>query len=81
MEELESLPGNDWQIDMDGGVFVVTGPLVQKIIDSTNFSDGISMQYFERKLEEAGIIEKLREMGATHEDTVRLNEMEFEFWD
>lgn len=81
MEELESLPGNDWQIDMDGGVFVVTGPLVQKIIDSTNFSDGVSMQYFERKLEEAGIIEKLREMGATHEDTVRLNELEFEFWD
>jgi GTP-binding protein len=81
MEELESLPGNEWEIDMDGDVFVVTGPGVKKIMDSTNFSDNTSMQFFERKLEEAGIVEKLREMGAKHDDTVRLNEMEFEFWD
>jgi Obg family GTPase CgtA-like protein len=39
------------------------------------------MQFFERRLYETGIIEKLREMGAKHDDTVRLNELEFEFWD
>ena len=81
MEELESLPNNDYTIDMDGDVYVVTGPLISKIIDSTNFSDNASLQFFERKLEEAGIVEKLREMGAQHDDTVRLNELEFEFWD
>lgn len=81
MEELESLPGNDWQIDMDGGVFVVTGPFVDKLMDSTNFSDSISMQFFERRLHETGVIDRLREMGAKHDDSVRLNDMEFEFWD
>ncbi len=81
MEELESLPGNDYEIDMDGDVYVVTGPLVKKIVDSTNFSDSVSMQYFERRLHETGIIDKLREMGAQHDDTVRLIDMEFEFWD
>jgi GTPase len=81
LEELESLPNNDYTIDMEDDVFVVTGPLITKIVDSTNFSDSISMQYFERRLHETGIIEKLREMGASHDDTVRLNELEFEFWD
>jgi Obg family GTPase CgtA-like protein len=50
-------------------------------MDSTNFSDSTSMQFFERRLHETGVIEKLREMGAQHDDTVRLNDMEFEFWD
>jgi GTPase len=81
MEELESLPNNDYSIDMDGDVYVVTGALIKKIIDSTNFSDDISMQYFERRLNETGIIEKLRQMGAEHDDTVRLNELEFDFWE
>ncbi len=81
MEELESLPNNDYTVDMEDDVYVVTGPLITKIIDSTNFSDSTSMQYFERRLYETGIIEKLREMGAKHDDTVRLNELEFEFWD
>jgi GTP-binding protein len=81
MEELESLPNNDYTIDVEGDVFVVTGPLVTKILDSTNFSDDISMQFFERKMNEAGIVEKLRAMGAKHDDAVRLNDMEFEFWE
>ncbi len=81
MEELESLPNNDYTVDMEDDVYVVTGPLITKIIDSTNFSDSTSMQFFERRLYETGIIEKLREMGAKHDDTVRLNELEFEFWD
>jgi GTPase len=81
IEELESLPGNAYSIDRQGDVFVVTGPMITKIMDSTNFTDDISMQFFARKLEEAGIVEGLRQMGAKHDDTVRLNDMEFEFWD
>ncbi len=81
MEELESLPNNDYTVDMEDDVYVVTGPLITKIIDSTNFSDSVSMQFFERRLYETGIIDRLREMGAKHDDTVRLNELEFEFWD
>ena len=81
LPELESLPGNDYEIEMEDDVFVVTGPLVEKILSSTNFGDSISMQFFERRLTETGIVERLREMGAQHGDTIRLEEMEFEFWD
>jgi GTPase len=81
MDELESLPGNDYSIEKVDGVFVVTGTLVDKIMDSINFTDSISMAFFARRLEETGIVEKLRDMGAEHNDAVRINEMEFEFWD
>ena len=81
MDELESLPGNDYSVEQVDGVYVLTGPFVDKLMDSINFSDGTSMTYFERRLEEAGIVDRLRAMGAQHNDTVRLNDMEFEFWD
>ncbi len=83
LPELESLPGNDYDILRDEDVLVVTGPAVEKLVASTNFDDAISLRFFERRLEELGIVDRLRELGATHGDTIRLCEdgMEFEFWD
>ena len=81
MEELESLPGNEWSAEKVGDVYEVTGPLIDKLLDSVNFSDSTSMAFFERRLEETGIVERLRQLGAQHDDTVRMNDMEFEFWE
>ena len=41
--------------------------------------DAESMAYFERTLRRLGIIDALREKGASDGDTVRLGDVEFEF--
>ena len=41
--------------------------------------DADSMAYFERSLRRMGVIDALREKGATDGDNVRMGEVEFEF--
>ena len=46
---------------MDGEVFVVQGSAMQHLIDSVNFSDEDSLNWFHRTLRDTGVIEALRE--------------------
>ena len=71
--------GQGYEITMDGGVFVVEGPSIEYILDSVNFSDRESMNWFHRTLRERGIIDALREAGAKEGSTVRIETMEFDF--
>ena len=69
----------DFEITMDGSVFVVEGPAIGYILDSVNFDDEESMNWFHRTLRERGIIDALREAGAGEGSTVRIEDMEFDF--
>lgn len=82
-EELvpEALEKGGYEIAMDGPVFVVTGSAVVQLLDSVNFSDEESMNWFHRTLRRAGIIDALREKGAREGSTVRMEDMEFDFID
>ena len=64
---------------MDGPVFEVVGPGMERLIDSVNFDDLESMNWFHRMLRKMGIIDALREKGAAEGSTVRIAEMEFDF--
>ena len=64
---------------MDGPVYVVEGPGMERLIDSVNFDDLDSMNWFHRMLRKLGIIDALREKGAGEGSTVRIAEMEFDF--
>ena len=68
-----------FEITKDGDVFVVKGPSIEYILDSVNFSDKESMNWFHRTLRERGIIDALREAGAKEGCTVRIETMEFDF--
>ena len=59
--------------------YEVEGLRVQKIVGSTNFDDYESMQYFQRSLIKAGVIQKLEEAGIEEGDTVRMYGIEFDF--
>ncbi len=65
----------------DDGVFEVTGGDVEKLLDTTNPDDEISMRRFQQMLVKNGIISALREMGAKDGDSIRLGEWEFDFVD
>ena len=80
-EELlpEALESGGYEITRDGKVFVVEGPAVEQLIDSVNFDDEESMNWFHRTLRRSGIIDALREKGAQEGSTVRMLDMEFDF--
>ncbi len=63
----------------EGGAFVVEGPAMQHFIDSVNFEDEDSLNWFHRTLRDRGIIDALREKGAGEGDTIRIGDMEFDF--
>ena len=65
----------------DGGVYEVVGPSMQHLIDSVNFSDEESLNWFHRTLRRWGVIDELRAQGAGEGDTVRVGDMEFDFVD
>ena len=65
----------------DGGAFVVSGGDVERILDTTDPDDELSMRRFQQLLIKSGIIQALREMGAKEGDSIRLGEWEFDFID
>lgn len=76
--------GNEDQINIDvdeDGVYVVTGKALKRILYSVNFDDMESLQYFQKVMESRGIFDRLREMGIDDGDSVRIYDLEFEFYD
>ena len=65
----------------DAGVYVVEGGDVDRILDTTDPEDDVSMRRFQQLLIKTGIIAALREMGAADGDTIRLGAWEFDFTD
>ena len=55
-----------------GGAYVCTGMWLEKLCGRINFSDRESLMYFQKSLNDNGIIEKLREAGCGEGDTVRI---------
>ena len=70
---------NSFEISREKDVFMVTGPGMERLIDSVNFEDQESLNWFHRTLRRMGVIDSLREAGASEGSTVRIGEMEFDF--
>ncbi len=77
----EILEGAGYEIQREGNTFIVTGPAVTQLIDSVNFDDEESLNWFHRTMRRAGIIDALRNAGAQEGSTVCMDEMEFDFVD
>ena len=67
-------------IEVEDEVYVVRGVGVEKMIGYTNIDTEKGFAFFQRYLKEKGIIEALEEKGIQEGDTVRIYDMEFEFW-
>jgi len=65
----------------ESGVYIVEGPAMVQLVNSVNFSDQESLNYFHRTLRSRGVIDALRANGAKEGDTVIIDEMEFDFID
>lgn len=67
------------KITVQDGVFMVEGDWLLKLLQSVNFDDYESLQYFQRVLLQSGVIEALREAGVQEGDTVSMYDLEFDF--
>lgn len=65
----------------EDGVYIIEGPAMEQLVNSVNFSDQESLNYFHRMLRSRGVIDALRANGAKEGDTVVIDEMEFDFID
>ena len=68
----------DIYIDEEG-VYVVEGKQIDKMLGYTNLETEKGFVFFQNYIEEEGINTKLKELGITEGDTVRVGYLEFEY--
>ena len=61
-------------------MYVVTGKELRRIMYSVNFDDMESLQYFQNQMEAKGVFEMLKEAGIDEGNTVKIYELEFEYY-
>lgn len=71
----------EWQIDVEDGVFVVSGKDVERLSAMTNLANEAAVERFQRIMKKMGIDEALREKGVKEGDFVRVHNNEFEWVD
>lgn len=62
------------------GYFEITGNLIDEIVFGVNVEEFASNAYFQKRLKDEGIIDKLLEMGMQEGDTVKIAQIEFEYY-
>lgn len=78
-EEFLDIDDKGYEITRDNEVYVISGPWIEAVGGSVNFSDRESLQYFQRALTRKGVIDALVEAGIKENDLVRIGDLEFEF--
>ena len=78
--ELDETSEEGLTIEIEDGVYVVKGKALRRIMYSVNFDDMESLQFFQKSMENQGVFDQLRDMGIEDGDTVRIYELEFEFY-
>ncbi len=64
----------------DGG-YLVLGPRLEKVVAMTDLSNMEAVGFLQLRLERIGVINKLREMGASEGDEVTIGDITFSFLD
>jgi len=61
------------------GAYTVDGPSMRHLIASVNFADHESLNWFQKKLRQTGVVDALTEAGAKEGDTVIIEDISFDF--
>ena len=60
-------------------VWIVEGPWLERIVQRVNFSDYESRMWFDRIMREAGVFQRMEDLGVRDGDTVSLYNLQFEY--
>ena len=72
-------PETPFRVIFDGATYFVEGPGMERLLESVNFDEQESLNWFHRMLRKQGVIDALREAGAGEGSTVQIGDMEFDF--
>jgi len=75
----EAVTADDIIIHQYGDVWTVDGAWIDRLVESINFSDYESRIYFDRVMREAGVFQRMEDLGVKDGDTVCLSNLEFEY--
>lgn len=64
----------------DDAAFVVEGPKIEKMLGYTNLESERGFLFFQKFLKEQGILKELEKRGIQEGDTVRMYELEFDYY-
>ena len=67
------------EITVEDGEWFIDGPWLRQLMANVNFSDYESRSWFERKLRESGLYDRLEDMGIQDGDGICLYNLEFEY--
>ena len=67
--------------DEAGDVYTLEGKQLSKIFHSTNFNDMGSLRYLYKYIEKNGAIDRLKELGLSEGDTIRIEDYDMEYWE
>ena len=60
--------------------YVVEGPRIEKMLGYTNLESEKGFAFFQGFLKDAGILDKLEELGIQEGDTVRMYGLSFDYY-
>ena len=80
-EYVPKAPKADGPLDIqhEDGVWIVEGAWLQRLMANVNFADYESRMWFDRALREAGVFQRLEDLGIQDGDTVSMDGFEFEY--
>ncbi len=76
-EEITEAP---FTIEVENDVYIVEGRGVERMLGFTNLETEKGYAYFQKYMRQTGIIDALEEKGIQEGDTVRLYDLEFEYY-
>ncbi|MBR3685596.1 MAG: GTPase ObgE [Clostridia bacterium] len=77
--EYEEKDRSSFEINVENGIYYVSGGYVEELARRVVFSDGDSFRWFQRCLRDKGIIDALKEAGMQDGDTVSIMDIDFEY--
>ncbi|MBR3972190.1 MAG: Obg family GTPase CgtA, partial [Ruminococcus sp.] len=77
--DIDTLNSREVKITKCDGIYFVEGKWLYKVMQSVNFDDYESLNYFQNVLINGGVIQALRDAGIEEGDTVSIYEVQFDF--
>jgi GTP-binding protein len=76
---IDLAPNEPFEVRVEDGVYVVSGERIERLAQMTDFESDEALLRFEQVLAKLGVEKRLRELGVTDGDTVRVAGVEFTY--
>ena len=69
-----------YTVEKEDGMYIVEGPKIEKMLGYTNLDSEKGFAFFQKFLNDTGILEQLEELGIEEGDTVKMYGLQFDYY-